>query len=181
MSSISIIAYIILALSVGYAFVYPSMGEVSILMDEKEKYETSLEMVNNIENKKNELLTEFNKISAEDKKDIDTVLPNSLNFVRLVSQISSVASKYNIVIDKTSYRKTSPSSGESIGEEQSETMFDSAIINFSFSASYPNFKNFTDDLEKSLRILDIRNIKITTGEKKEYIYEVEFETYWLKS
>ena len=131
MSSISIIAYIVLALSVGYAFVYPSMGEVSILMGERQKYETSLEMVNNIENKKNELLTEFNKISTEDKKDIDTVLPNSLNFVRLVSQISSVASKYNIVIDKTSYRKTSPSTSESIGEEQPETMFDSAIINFS--------------------------------------------------
>jgi len=180
MSSISIIAYIVLTLSIGYAFVYPSIGSVSTLMDEKQKYETSLETVNDIENKKNELLTKFNNISDEDKKDIDTILPNSLNFVRLVSQIDAVGSKHNISIDKTSSKETKPPAGESIGEGQPQRIYNSAIISFSFVAPYDKFEAFMDDLEKSLRILDIRYIKLTTQEKGGYMYDVEFETYWLK-
>jgi len=181
MSSISIIAYVVLSLAIGYAFTYPAVGKVSNLMVEKQKYEESLKTVSNIENKKNELLTEFNKISDKDKKDIDTILPNSLNFVRLISQIDSVASKYNIVIKRTSSRDTSSQSGDFIGEGQSESAYNSAIVSFSFDAPYDKFRAFMDDLEKSLRILDIKNIKLTADEKGGYSYNVEFETYWLKS
>ena len=181
MSSISIIAYIVLSLAIGYSFTYPAVGEISNLMDEKQKYEASLDTVNNIENKKDELLTEFNKISAEDKKNINTILPDSLNFVRLVSQIDSVASRYNITIDKVSSKETSPPTGDLIGEAQPERLFNSAIISFSFVAPYNEFKTFLDDLEKSLRILDIKDIKLKTDEDGEYSYDVEFETYWLKS
>ena len=71
-------------------------------MEEKQKYENTLEVVNNIENKKNELLTEFNKISTQDRKNIETILPSSLNFVKLVAQIDKVAMGYGIIVDKFS-------------------------------------------------------------------------------
>lgn len=180
MSSTSIIAYIVLTLSIGYAFIYSSVGDLSILINEKQEYKTSLETVNNIENKKNELLTRFNNISPEDKKDIETILPNSLNFVRLVSQIDSVAANYNISIDKVTSKETSPPAGESIGEGQPQRIYNSSIISFSFVASYDKFNLFMDELEKSLRILDIRYVKLTIQENGDYIYDVEFETYWLK-
>lgn len=69
-------------------------------MKEKQEYESSLEMVNSIESKKNELLAEFDKISEQDKKNIETILPSSLDFVKLISQIDRVAANYGITIDK---------------------------------------------------------------------------------
>ncbi len=180
MSNTSIIAYLILTLSIGYAFIYPATGNLSVLMKEKQKYNDSLETVSNIKNKKSELLTKFNNISVADKKNINIILPNSLNFVKLISQIDAVAANYNISIDKVTSKKTAPASGKSIGEKQPPKTYDSAIIGFSFIAPYNKFSNFMDDLEKSLRILDIRSVKLKTQENGNYSYNVEFETYWLK-
>ena len=181
MSNIATIAYIILTLSVGYAFAYPSFGDLSMLMDEKQKYENTLDMVNNIEIKKKELLTEFNNISDEDKKNIDTILPSSLNFVKLISDIDAVAATHGIAIDKISLKETDDSFDESQEGAQPQSSYRSSVIGFSFNATYSKFNDFIDDLEKSLRILDIKSMQLRTQETGIYTYDVEFETYWLKS
>jgi len=180
MSNIAIITYLVLSLSIGYAFAYPKFGEVSILRDEKQKYEGYVETVANIENRKNDLLAQFNKVSAEDKKEIETIMPDSFDFVRLTSQIDLVAAKYAISIDNISSREVGSSVGGSISEAAPPKPFQSNILGFSFKASYEKFNQFIDDLEKSLRILDIKSIKVETGEGGVYSYTVEFETYWLK-
>jgi Tfp pilus assembly protein PilO len=179
MSGTSIIAYFVLTLSVLYAFVYPAYGDISALMSEKQKYDDSLATVATIEDKKRELLAKFNNISDADKKDIETLLPSSLSFVKLVSQIDTVASKYGISIDRITKRELSSSVGDSIAEAQPERPYNSAIIGFSFTASYDKFKLFMSELEKSLRILDVKSVKVNVSDKGEYDYSVEFETYWL--
>lgn len=180
MSSISILAYIILTISIGYAFIYSPMGELPTLMDQKQQYERSLEMVSNIETTKDELLTKFKNISAADKKDIETILPSSLNFVRLISQIDAVAARYGISINAITSRETTPLAGESTEENPSRSL-NSSVIGFSFDTSYDKFGAFMDDLEKSMRVLDIKSVRLSSKETGIYSYNVEFETYWLKS
>jgi hypothetical protein len=181
MSNGSIIAYIVLTLAIGYAFIYSPLGDVNTLLDQKQKYADSLEMVNNIENKKNDLLAKFDNISTDDKKNIDTVLPSSLDFVKLVSQIDAVAAGHGISIDKISSKEDDPSVGTSIENAAPPKAYQSSTIGFSFSASYEKFTAFLGDLEKSLRILDIRTAKLGTKDTAGvYSYDVEFETYWLK-
>lgn len=180
MSSISIIAYVILTLSIGYAFVYPSFGDINQLLEQREKYLASLETVSNIENKKEELLTELNAIPEIDRESVETILPDSLNFVKLISQIDAVASRYGISIKDISSIETAQAAGSSIENAEAPKTYSSAIIGFSFDASYEQFNAFMDDLESSLRILDIRSAKLTTAEGGTYSYHVEFETYWLK-
>lgn len=176
----SILAYMILTLSIVYAFIYPSVTNLSNLFNERQKYKDALGVVNNIEDKKNELLTEFNNISAADKKDIETILPNSLDFVNLISQIDAVAASHGISIDKISSRETGSSVGESVEKAQSARPYQSSIIGFSLVAPYDKFRDFIDDLGKSLRTLDIRSVELKTQENGAYSYDVTFETYWLK-
>jgi Tfp pilus assembly protein PilO len=180
MSGISIISYLVLTLSIGYAFIYSSLGDINTLLDQKQKYSDSLEMVNNIESKKEDLLKKFNAISDDDKKNIETILPSSLNFVGLISQIDAVASSYGISIDKISSKEVDSSVGNSIADAASPKPYQSSIIGFSFVASYEKFNAFLSDLEKSLRILDVRTAKLTSQQNGLYSYDVEFETYWLK-
>lgn len=180
MSGTSIIGSVLIALSVAYAFVYPSLGDISDLTAEKERYANSLAEVMEIENRKNELLTRFNNISEEDKKEINTVLPTSFNFIRLVSQIDAVAAKHGISIDKISSRELSPSVGGSIESAQPAKPYRSAVVSFNFESSYDKFVAFVGELGKSMRILDARSVKLSTGKDIINSYEVEFETYWLK-
>lgn len=169
-----------MAISIGYAFIYPSFGDISNLLDQKQENEKVLETVNNIETKKNELLTQFDSISATDKKNIETILPSSFDFVKLISDIDSVASSYGISIKNISSKEMDPSVGTSIEDAAPAKPYQSSIIAFSFVASYDKFNAFLSGLEKSLRILDVRSVKLETQEKGVYLYNVELETYWLK-
>lgn len=180
MSSISIIAFIVLTLSVGYAFIYPSFNNINGLLDQKQNYLDSLDTVSNIENKKDELLTKLNEISEEDRKDIETILPSSFNFVKLISQIDSVASRYGISVDAVTSQEVGSAIGNSIENAEAPKTYSSAIVGFAFKSSYDQFNAFLLDLERSLRILDIKSVRLETSDTGVYSYRVEFETYWLK-
>jgi Tfp pilus assembly protein PilO len=180
MNNISIIAYLLLTLGIGYAFIYPSFGEINTLLDQKQKYLSSLETVNNIENKKDELLTKFNEIPAADRKEIEAVLPSSLNFVALVSQIDAIAASHGISIDKITSEAVDSSVGNSVEKAAPQKPYRSSIIGFTFVSSYESSNVFLNDLEKSLRILDIRSVKIEPKEDGSYSYSVRYETYWFK-
>lgn len=180
MSRISTIAYIVLALAIGYAFIYSSLGDINSLSDQKQKYLDSMDMITTIENKKAELQTKFDQIPAADKENIDTVLPNSLDFVKLVSQIDAVASGYGVSITNISLKENGSPSGGTIDTAAPAKPYSSAVIGFSFNASYDKFNAFVGNLEKSLRILDIKSVRLQSNDNGTYSYDVEFETYWLE-
>ena len=180
MSSTSKFAFIILALAISYAFVYsPMVGEISVLSEKKKGHEDNLKVISQIEEKKKELVANFDAIPEADKKDIDTIVPTSKNFMRLVSQIDAVASNYGISISGISSSESSDTTSGSIDEAQNSKPYRSVLISFTFSSSYENFKEFMNDLEKSLRILDVKSIELTAEDKGLNSYSVSFETYWL--
>lgn len=180
MSGTTILSYIILSACIVYAFANPAYQEIRLLREEKGKYEDSLALVADIENKKNVLLEQYNSISEEDKKKISTVLPDSLDFVKLVADIANVASENGVIIDNISLKEMDSSVGESISDAGSPKPYRSAIIGFSFGGSFSQFNTFIGSLEKSLRILDIRSVKLQTNDGGRDSYQVEFETYWVK-
>jgi Tfp pilus assembly protein PilO len=179
----NILSYLILSIAVIYSFVLPSYGEISFLMEENKKYDNSIESIRQIENRTTELLTQVKNIDPEVKNKVETVLPNSLDFVRLVSQIDNVASNYALRINDISVveKNANPdSSGEFSGGFE-VLNYNSAVISFTFVSNYNNFINFTNELEKSLRILDIRNLQIDPASGNTYEFRVSYETYWLPS
>src|SRR3989344_6339880 len=98
MSSTAILSYVIFSLSVIYAFSMPLANETFALLDQQAQYEEMVDKMRNLENKKNALLAEFNKISADNIKKIETLIPSSLNFVKLVADIDAVATRHGISI-----------------------------------------------------------------------------------
>lgn len=179
MSNSSKLVYLILTLAIAYSFIYPATDEIPILLEQKQQHEESLLEISNIENKKNELQKKFENMPASEKSSIEKIIPDNLNFVKLVSDIDSVASKYGISIDNVSSSEISPPSEDGTTESDGR-IYRSAKVGFVFTSSYDDFKKFMNDLENSLRILDIRSVTIQPLEKGLYNFDVNFETYWLK-
>ncbi len=182
MGSSSTLAYLILTVSIVYSFAYPYFEEVSSLLSEKQKYNSILDSIDEINNKKNELMTKFASIPDLDKKNMEIILPEYYSFVKLASDIDMVALKYGIIIQNINSKNIGYENGNTINNaENSARPYGSSIIGFSFTSSYNNFKSFIDELEKSLRILDIKSLKIQPNDKGSYDFDIEFETYWLRS
>lgn len=174
------LGYLLLSLSIGYVFVCSPWAEVSSLNDTKKQYGEFLDTISQIESKKAELQSQFNQISEEDKRDINTVLPNSFDYVKLVSEIDNVAKNYGIVIDKITVNPLDSSVGDSVANAGSPKPYRSAVLGFSFGSDYEEAMTFIDELERSMRILDIRSMKVEESKEFGYFFSMQFETYWLK-
>ncbi len=180
MNSTSGTMYIVLALAIAYAFTYPMYNELFAIMDQKQVYEDALATVATIESKKSQLEQAYASIPEASKKEIETLLPKSPSSVALVSQIDTVAAKYGISIDNIISSEVSQSLPGAIADGAQPNPYQTSIIGFGFISTYENFRKFTDDLEKSLRILDVSSVRITPQTKGLYNFVIEFETYWFK-
>ncbi len=179
MSGTAILSYIIISISVIYAFTMPFIEKMSALSAQEVVYQDKIEKVHQIESRKNALLIEYNKINAQDVKKVETLIPSSLNFVKLAADIDAVASRYGISINNVAVvNNQAPVDSVAASETVDTRTHNSAAFSFEFTSSYSKFNDFLNDLEKSLRILDIKSIDITTGEEGVYVYKVTFDTYW---
>lgn len=171
-------SYILIAFSLLYAFAYPFWTEVSLKMEEKTKYQKIIEDVNMLNQRKDQILSQMDSISPENQNRINSFMPSALDFVKLTSDINAVGSKYGISVDRVNSTKRDRSVGNSIEEAQPAKVYDTASINFGFSSSYQNFIKFVNDLESSLRILDINTVSINPKEGGVYDFTMEMDTYW---
>lgn len=174
----SFASYLLISCALLYAFAYPFWTEVTMKMEEKTKYQKTIDDVNALNQKKDQILAQIKNISDEDRERIDTFMPSSLDFVKLTSDINEVGSKYGIKIDKVSSVEKDKSVGNSINEAEPPKTYNTASISFSFNSSYPNFIKFVNDLEKSLRMLDVKSVIISPTTGSSYDFKLDMDTYW---
>lgn len=198
MKSITSIILIVVAIGVFFFFTDKEYKEVQQLKAEVAKNAEILETANKLNLKKDELNKKFNQISQEEQVELEKLLPDTVDNVRLIIDINNIASQFGVVIRdisinskdsevSSSKKVTSRESNfDGVLEEGNVKYVDTArigVISFSFSVSakYEVFLEFLKKLEESLRIVDIRNIEVSRGSGSVfYDYKVTMDTYWLK-
>ena len=110
-----------------------------------------------------------------------------MDTVKLAHELDSIGAKYNISIKDVSIDTKSSSDSAKVALPGSESPYEKAVVSVGFVSNYKNFRDFMKDLEKSLRIMDVKSVKFevpeqTTGTAGAGLYEHELllETYWVK-
>lgn len=199
MKALTPIILIMLSIGIFFFLIDPQYKKIQVLQAEVAENEKTLEIARKLRDKREELRDKFNRISEEEKAELEKLLPDTVDNVRLIIDINNIAEQFGIVIrdiNIVSNEGTEGASGatraqgssfEGVIEENSIGYVDPGkigVITFSFSVSakYEVFLDFLKQLEESLRIVDIRNISVSRGsaEGAIYNYSVTMDTYWLK-
>lgn len=148
--------------------------------------------VSEINKIKRELNNQYNLISTNNLKRIEKLLPEHMDNVKLIVDIQRIGfgNGNNIRIGNISLSKT----GDSDNDESEIVIienekYSSAILNFSFTTTYPSFKKFIDDLHKSLRLVDIVSVNLSKeGDRKgihsglnKYKFDISLRAYWINN
>lgn len=187
---------ILIVLSIGIFFflIDPQYKEIKVLLDEKAENDRMLDLANELREKRDELQDKFNNISTEEKEKLEKLLPDTVDNVRLVLDISNIAEEYGITIRDISVEGDSsgdssssrtPSSPGSVGRSgavvnNGTDNIGEIQLSFSVSASYDDFKDFLLDLEESLRLVDVTDFSVSLGNDELYDYSITISTYWLR-
>jgi len=124
------------------------------------------------------------EVNPADIERLHKLLPDHVDNVRLILDLDTLASKHGLALQNVAIsgaETKEPGAEEVIGPVTSE--HGEITIGFATTGTYERFVTFLTDLEKSLRIVDVIELKIspasTLGEPT-YNFNITLRTYWLK-
>ena len=176
-------AIVLLLLSVGlfYAFTNAQYQDVKKLYALSSEYQNVLQNASRIMELRDQLFVNYEALPAAEVERINKVLPDSVDTVRLALDLDGIASRYGIAVKNIQTATETNVDTNLIVLPETVGAYEKATISFSFVSNYENFMRLLADIEKSLRIMDVRSISFQTGESRLYDYQISIDTYWLKT
>lgn len=155
----------------GTGGVWQPEQSIKSLREMNSQYNVTLEQAESLFAQAETLKNQYSKISEEDKAKMKIMVPDSIDKVRLLSEMVNISSITNMPYSDLSYSDGTNQPGRG-----------SATISFSVETSYPKFKEFIDAIEKSMRLFSIQNVSFAAPEKEgdPIKFQVKLETYYMK-
>ena len=176
-------ALILIVLSIGllYVFTLPQYSQVKVLMATQQEYKDLLDNISTIAETRDRLLVDYEKIPKVELDRLAKILPENVDTVHLAQEVDSIAARYGIAVKNIRIDKEAAQNAANVVLPDSGRSYEKAIVSFSFITNYQNFRRFLEDLERSLRVMDVRDLSFQAGgETGLYEHQISIETYWLK-
>lgn len=171
------------ALAIFFLFIDPQYEEVQKLNRQKKDNDTMLQLAQDLQRQRDLLQGSYNSIGIDERRELEKLLPDTVDNVRLVLDINNIAEQYGISIQNIDISKDNPTEdGKSKVASSVERATDIGTIRlgFTITSTYEVFINFMKDLEETLRVVDIRSLSIRPGQGPFMNYEIVIDTYWLR-
>lgn len=139
-----------------------------------------------LQRKRDLLQAAYANISSEERRELEKLLPDTVDNVRLVLDINNIAEQYGITIQNISVSKEAVGTTNGRNQANISTSVDRTTdigkitLGFTVTATYEVFKNFMKDLEETRRVVDIKSLNIRQGQGGLMNYDVVIDTYWLR-
>jgi hypothetical protein len=187
----NITSLILIILAIGLFFTYTD-GEIKgmkTIQVSNAAYLTAIQNSQQLIAERDKVLAIYNTLTTQEKANLDKILPDNIDNVRLMIDMNNIASRHGIVLQGLSTSadgsggasgsNSRASSAVNSGTNPSSDTVNPVSISFGFSSSYANFLSFMKDVESSMRILDISSMSVTANPTGTYNYSMQLQTYWL--
>lgn len=171
-----------------FFYTQPTYDSVRALGVEIGEYNQALEKAAELQSLKQTLLSRYNAFNPADIDRLHKLLPDHVDNVRLVLDIDNLAGRHGMALQNvTLSNPTNNTEKSAIGVIGSgRQKFNSLTLKFATQGTYANFRSFMDELEQSLRIVDLASLSLQgvdsnrIGAEPSYRYDIAIRTYWLK-
>jgi hypothetical protein len=175
------IVLIIAAVGLFVVYTNPTYQATHTLQAQASAYDDALTKSQQFRAIRDQLLSKRNTFSADDVQKLQEVLPDNVDNIRFIIDVNNIASRHNISLSNVQL-------GTIGGSAQAQSSVASAgggpvgsvDIGFTINASYSDMLSFLQDLEHSVRLIDVEKLSFTapsSGATTDYTFVVR--TYWL--
>lgn len=196
-------ATILLVLSVGMYFTVTEsvIGAGKDIQKTNDGYITALANADELIKERDQVLRNYNAIPQEDRDRLDKMVPSTVDNIRLIIDIGTLAVKHGFqvknikavtntpqntpgVVAPAVSSAAAPASAADATLQGINPQLDTVTVTFEASAPIAQFESFLNDLESSLRIVDVNKMELAVDESatggNNYNYSVGLTTYWLR-
>lgn len=177
-----IIPAILLAVSIGLFVFYtnPTFQGTKTLAVQNAAYDDALKKSQELRKLRDDLLATRRSFAAVDVDKLAHVLPDNVDNIRLIIDINNIAARHRMTLTDVQLGDTgNTKKGAGLTSGPSGGAVGTVEVGFSVVANYEDLLAFLQDLEHSLRIVDIEHLTFITGVGDLNTYTFQIRTYWL--
>ncbi len=128
------------------------------------------------------LIAALNAINPTDLARLATFLPNSVDNVGIILDLNALAARSGLSLANIDVSKNTASSLNSSNGALPVSInpVDSVDLSLSASGTYAAFQAFLEGVEKSQRLLDVRELLVKGSDTGIYTYTMRLRLYWLR-
>ncbi len=185
--NITALILIVLAIGTYFTFTKNKLNELAAIKAVNAEYKTAIDNANRLVAIREKVVKDDINISESDNIRLAKILPDNVDNVRLIIDVKdNIAARHGLFlkgIKTSSPTDVAQNSSENRGvAEAIANGYGTVSLSFSVTTNYQTFLDFMQDLEASLRIMDISKLNVIASEggNGSYDFNVEVKTYWLK-
>lgn len=180
MSKLFPIVLILVSLGLFFVVIRPYNEKLKAATVELIQKQDTSEKSDELVKDRQRIQAEFNAISESDKTSLKRVLPDTIDNVRLALDIDQIAQNKGILIGPITIESDLSKARERTVATQ-DLANGTIVVNFTFRSDYSSFVAFLQNLETSMRLVDVTGIEVARiGPSPIYGYDVTLQTYWLR-
>lgn len=191
--NITAIILIVLAIGTYVTFTRSKLAEVNAVRAVNTQYASAIANADQLVKVRDSVLKDYNNLAAEDRERLDKMLPNTVDNIRLIIDMDSIALRHGFSLQNmrasVSGGSAKPSGPATVpvqnvtsgaGATIPTPTLDTVDISFGVTTTYPKFIDLLHDLEANLRIMDVTRLNVAVNGDGTYNFGVSMKTYWLR-
>ena len=172
---------LIIAILLYFFLIQPQYVDVVMLKGNVEEYDNATAQYQEFTRKlDNKLAKKMDRLVLDNER-LDIFIPNSIDSIQLLVDLEAMAGQQKMLFGNVSIDEGDVDFSNTNSEnEQVSAELATSDISFEVVGSYEQFKNFIHDLERSLTVFEIVNIKFVSVENSMFgQYAVTVRTFAL--
>jgi len=182
--NLSALILLILAVGIYFTLTRGMFADAQAVKKINDQYVSAMAHAAQLISVRDQLLKQYNAISDSDRSRLDKMIPSTVDNIRLIIDLNSIALRYGFSLSGIKAAATAESSKSSPAAPLAPTggtpVLDTVTVSFGATAGYDTFIQFLQALESNLRVMDLTRLSVSGGDGGLYSFQVQFKTYWLR-
>ncbi len=173
------IIFIVAAVGLFVVYTNPTYQASKALSAQVAAYNDALDKSQELRSVRDQLLSKRNTFSTNDVQKLQETLPDNVDNIRLIIDINNIASRHGLSLSGVNIGDISGSNSQTALAAGSSGPVGNVSVSFAVMTSYDGMLSFLNDLEHSLRLIDVQKLAFTAGAGDSSTYAFTIRTYWL--
>ena len=184
---------IVMAVGIYLTFTRTKLAEVNAVRAINNEYSAAITNADRLIAVRDDVQKQYRNLSENDRKRLDRMLPDTVDNIRLIIDLTDVAQKKGLVLRNIRAAAApaqkqapvpppvDPTTGVRIPKINTipTPVLDTVSVSFSVTATYAQFIELLKTLEANLRIMDVTHLTVSVNATGTYDFGVDLKTYWL--
>lgn len=167
------------AIALFVVYTNPTYTKIKNLQVQENSFDAALTKAQELRSVRDDLLSKRSAFLQTDVDKLTRLLPDNVDNIRLIIDIGHIAARHGLQLSGIDLGDLSQGKAKADSTDTSTNPIGNVTVGFSVDTNYDTFLGFVQDLEHSMRLLDIQSLSFTSGAGGTVTYTVSLRTYWL--